>query len=378
MRLQMMFKYIDRIFEYVENVEEVSLKKLYNMIKDSQVVIPYGSGRSYSSIKIAMSQLAKLRDAPRVLTPEDTGFPGNTMYEAMENLTREYDSILLIINSGSGESYEPLNVTRDFVRYIDEKSLGGLNLAVVTSNPNSSLAKLGKKYGITIKLEAERPKSIDYATTGIMGDIFELGSLMLFTFLVESFYKKKWKYPDIIEEYKRDIYQYFDKYISSKEYESALDILEERSNVFIGGRGSSDEVATMLVIRLNHVKYAIGDHVYKARGSNTPRPRKGDLGIIISCSGETPAVIKWSEDLKNLGAYVFSIVGNPRSTLAKISDYPIILDSYTNYKPGIPRLFYMYASFLLSPLPIKLINRLMEKGLVLPEALLRYYHSTME
>jgi fructoselysine-6-P-deglycase FrlB-like protein len=104
----------------------------------------------------------------------------------------------------------------------------------------------------------------------------------------------------------------------------------------------------------------------------------GDLGIMISCSGETPAVLKWVEDLKSIGAYVFSIIGNPVSRLAKISDYPIILDSCTNYIPGTPRFFCMYASFLLSPLPIKLITRLMGRGLVLPEALLRYYHSTME
>lgn len=374
----MKLKYIDRIIKYVREVDEEGLKTLFELIDESQILIPYGSGRSYSSIKIAMSQLAKLYNAPRVLTPEDTGFPGNTMYEALENLSRHYDNILLIINSGSGESYEPLNIAGDYARYIEERGSENFKLAVVTSNPNSSLAKLGKRYGLMIRLEAERPKSIDYTTTGIMGDIFELGSLMLFSSLIDMYYRKKWVYHSLIDEYEKNIQEYFEKYIDSREYNSALDILERRSNVFIGGRGSSDEVATMLVIRLNHVKYAIGDHVYKARGSNTPRPRMGDLGIMISCSGETPAVLKWVEDLKSIGAHVFSILGNPRSRLAKISDYPIILDSCTNYISGTPRLFYMYASFLLSPLPIKLITRLMQRGLVLPEALLRYYHSTME
>ena len=375
----MIFRYIERIFEYVRNIRLEEIKDFYDMIKDAELIIPYGSGRSYSSIKIAMGQLAKLYNSPKVITPEDTGFPGNTMYEALNILTKKYDKILLIINSGSGESYEPLNVAIDFIKYVNEHGLKDrLKLIAVTSNPNSSIGKLARNSGICVKLEAERPKSLDYTTTGIMGDIFELGSLMLFMSLVDMFYRDKLDYHGIIEEYSRNIMKYFDKYIDSHEYESTLDILERRSNVFIGGRGGSDEVATMLVIRLNHVKYAIGDHVYKARGSNTPRPRHGDLGIIISCSGETPAVLKWTEDLKNIGAYVFSIVGNPLSSLAKISDYPIILDSCKNYKPGTPRTFYMYASFLLSPLPIKLITRLMNRGLILPETLLRYYHSTME
>jgi len=375
----MIFRYIERIFEYVRNIDLKEIKDFYDMIKDADLIIPYGSGRSYSSIKIAMGQLAKLYNSPKVVTPEDTGFPGNTMYEALNILTKKYGKILLIINSGSGESYEPLNVAIDFIKYVNEHGLKNrLKLIAVTSNPDSSIGRLAKNSGICVKLEAERPKSLDYTTTGIMGDIFELGSLMLFMSLVDMFYRDKLDYHGIIEEYSNNIMKYFDKYIDSNEYESTLDILERRSNVFIGGRGGSDEVATMLVIRLNHVKYAIGDHVYKARGSNTPRPRHGDLGIIISCSGETPAVLKWTEDLKNIGAYVFSIVGNPLSRLAKISDYPIILDSCKNYKPGTPRTFYMYASFLLSPLPIKLITRLMNRGLILPETLLRYYHSTME
>ena len=373
----MTFRYIDRIFEYVNSVDTAKINEFYELLKESDLVIPYGSGRSYSSMKIAMSQLAKLRNAPQVLTPEDTGFPGNTMYEALYNISSKYDSVLLIINSGSGESYEPINVAEDYIKY-REKYNDKYKIVVVTSNPDSTLGKLGNKHGLCIKLEAERPPSLDYTTTGIMGDIFELGSLMMYTAVVEMFYNDTREYHRFTEIFQRNIRQYFDRYINSSEYESVLDVLEKRSNVFIGGRGSSDEVATMLVIRLNHVKYAIGDHVYKARGSNTPRPRRGDLGILISCSGETPAVLKWAQDLKDLGSHVFSIVGNPVSRLAKISNYTIVLDSCREYKPGTPRDFYMYASFILSPLPIKLIMRLMNRGLVLPEALLRYYHSTME
>jgi len=111
--------------------------------------------------------------------------------------------------------------------------------------------------------------------------------------------------------------------------------------------------------------------------SNTPRPRPGDLGIFISCSGETPAVIRWARNLQASGGYSVAIVGNERSTLARIVDNKIVIGC-GDVGAGIPRDFYLYASFLLSPLPIKLIEKFKEEGLVLPESLLRYYHSTVE
>jgi fructoselysine-6-P-deglycase FrlB-like protein len=133
----------------------------------------------------------------------------------------------------------------------------------------------------------------------------------------------------------------------------------------------------MLVIRLNHIKYAVGDHVYRARGSNTPRPRPGDMGLLISCSGENPTVIKWAENLSLSRTHLFGVVGRSESSLAKIIKNRIVLESRC-IEPGVPRDFYMYASFVLSPLPIKLIERFREEGLNLPESILRYYHSTVE
>jgi len=373
------YKYIDQIFRNVEAIPPESITIFNDYLAESDLIIPYGSGRSYSALKIAMSQYAKIRNAPYVLTPEDAGFPGNNMLEAMENLTKKYDKIVLVINSGSGESFEPKVIAEDYIRFIEKRSIDNrLKVVVVTSNPKSSLGKLGKKYGLTIHLKGADRVSIDYPTTGIMGDVFELGSLLLFQTLVKMRYLGSDDYKDILSNYIERLNTIIDNYISSKDYESVLDILERRSNVFIGGRGSAYEVATMLVIRLNHIKYAVGDHVYRARGSNTPRPRSGDLGILISCSGETPAVLKWAEDLQNTGAIIFSVIGRRKSKLEKYSAYKIILNDCEDYVFGAPRDFYLYTSFILSPLPIKLITRLMSKGLILPESILRYYHSIME
>ncbi len=373
------YKYIDQIFRNVESIpsEKVSIFNQY--LLESDLIIPYGSGRSYSALKIAMSQYAKIEGAPYIITPEDAGFPGNNMYEALDPLTRRFDKIVLIINSGSGESFEPKVVANDYIKYMERNRLKNrLKIVVVTSNPKSSLGRMGDEYGLMIYLKGADRISIDYPTTGIMGDVFELGSLLLFQSLVKMRYRGIDNYREVVSSYIDKLDELIYRYTSSEDYVSVLDILERRSNVFIGGRGSAYEVATMLVIRLNHVKYAVGDHVYRARGSNTPRPRSGDLGILISCSGETPAVIKWAEDFLETGAHVFSIIGRMGSKLEEYSEYKIILRDCEDYRKGTPRDFYLYSSFLLSPLPILLITRLMRRGLVLPESILRYYHSIME
>ncbi len=375
----MRYKYIETIYHNVKAVDNEQLNSLYNYLRNHDCIIVYGSGRSYAAIKIALSQYSKMKGSPFIITPEDPGFPGNNMYEALDILRERFNKIFLLINSGSGESLEPLIVAKDFTKYIDDNGVNDLALGVITSKPDSSLGKLAREYGVLLHLRGrEEHKIDDFLTSGIMGDTFELGSLLLLTALIKSIYLGSSDYfHDIVDAYYERIYELLDRYVDSKTFGTMVDMMARRSNVFVGGRGSAHEVATMLVIRLNHIKYAIGDHVYRARGSNTPRPRPGDLGILISCSGETPAVISWARSLQASGAYVVAIVGNPNSLLARIVDNKIIIDS-APVERHVPRDFYLYASFLLSPLPIRLIERFKEEGLILPESILRYYHSIVE
>jgi len=374
----MTLKYIDRIRRNVLSVKGSSLKHLYDILDEADCVIPYGSGRSYCSIKIPMSQFAKIFPEKVVITPEDPGFPGNNMYEAARKLERRYRKIVLLLNSGSGESQEPLTVAWDLARYIDETGTDRYVIVGITSNPLSSIGSLASEYGLVIELRgrARHEEALDYTTTGIMGDTFELGSLLLVQGVVRALYEgERGRIKAIHRQYLDHVSELIDKHIHSEQYDALVEHLMKRANVFVGGRGSADEVAEMTVIRLSHVKYAIGDHVYQARGANTPRPRPGDLGILISCSGETPTVVRWARTMREEGCTVYSIVGNPESSLARCSDYCIPVEAGNDEGP---RDFYMYASYILSPLPIVLIGRLSEAGLRLPERLLRYYHSTVE
>jgi D-arabinose 5-phosphate isomerase GutQ len=374
----MLFKYIERIRDNVLDVNTSLLEKLYESIRNADCIIPYGSGRSYSSIKIPFSQLAKFDYSKLILTPEDPGFPGNNMYDAASKLESRFNKILLIINSGSGKSEEPLNVAEDLARYIDEKNTDKFMIVGITSSPRSPIGELTKDYGFRIYLKG-RPRGVeptDYMTTGIMGDTFELGSLLLLQGIIKAMYlNRKKDLTKLYVEYFDNIDKLIDIHVESTLYEELVDQMAGRTNIYVGGRGSADEVAEMTVIRLFHVKYAIGDHVYQARGANTPRPRPGDIGIFISYSGETPAVIRWARVMRGEKCYVYSIVGNSRSRLAQNSNsyLPIEIEDSNG-----PRDFYMYASYILSPLPIKLIGRLSDTGLTLPERLLSYYHSTVE
>lgn len=374
----MSLKYIDQVKTNVFNVDISSLYMLYDSLKEADCIIPYGSGRSYCSIKIPMSQLAKIFGEKYVITPEDPGFPGNNMYEAARKLEQKFNKILLILNSGSGRSEEPLNIGKDLAKYIEDTHSNKFTIISITSNLTSPIGKLAEEYGFTIHLKG-RTKDMepgDYMTSGIMGDTYELGSLLLIQGVVKALYlDKKHELTSIYRKYFHCIDRLMYEHVESAIYEELVELLMKRTNVFVGGRGSADEVAEMTVIRLSHVKYAIGDHVYQARGPNTPRPRPGDVGILISYSGETPSVVRWANTLMREKCIVYSIVGNSESSLAQNSHHviPIHVDN-----PNDLRDFYMYAAFVLSPLPIKLIGKLSASGLTLPEKLLRYYHSTVE
>ncbi|MDH5783493.1 MAG: SIS domain-containing protein, partial [Candidatus Bathyarchaeota archaeon] len=177
----------------------------------------------------------------------------------------------------------------------------------------------------------------------------------------------------LFEDEFRVLGEMIDSNVGSEAYDSLIDIMERRSDVFLGGKGTADEVVKMTVIRLAHIKKFLGDNVYIVRGVNTPRPRAGDLEILVSYSGETKSVVNWCNIFRDLKGVVFSVTGTKGSPLDKKSDYKIILEE--KVRPGQPRRFYMRAAFVLSPLPVKLVERLREKGLILPEYIIDWYHS---
>ena len=115
-------------------------------MKAADCVICGGSGRSLYAINAALSQIALSQAGWRnkvVLTPDDPGFPGKSMYDAAADLERRYKKTLLLINSGSGYSDDPLVMAQDLAEYIEEKKTS-INMKLLTNCKSLWLGKIRK------------------------------------------------------------------------------------------------------------------------------------------------------------------------------------------------------------------------------------------
>jgi D-arabinose 5-phosphate isomerase GutQ len=375
--------YVNKIRDNIMSISKNSLAPLYEDLKAADCVICGGSGRSLYSLNAAMSQIALSQVGWRnkvVLTPDDPGFPGKNMYDAAADLERRYKKTLLLMNSGSGYSDEPLVMAQDLAKYIDEKKTSKFSMGLLTSSMESPLAQITTQYGsvIQIKGRGKSKPSFEYSETGMMGDIFELGTLELLCMMIESIFRNL-EPQDVFhlcdEEFDK-LGQLIDANVKSETYSHLVDMLERRANVFLGGKGTANEIAKMTGVRLFHMKTFLGDNVFMTRGVNTPHPRAGDLEILLSFSGETKPVIIWCDVLKQFNGTVLAITGSKDSTLAKKADLNIVLDEEA--KSGAPRRFYTRAAYVLSPLPVKLAERLAQRGLRLPEYIISWYHSVTQ
>jgi len=302
------------------------------------------------------------------------------MQKAAAYFEKRYKKTLLLMNSGSGYSNDPLIMAQDLVRHMEETKTDQFRMGLLTSNLESPLAEITRKYGSVVQIEGRgkaKPSSV-YSDTGMMGDIFELGTLELLNMMIEAISRnlKADKVFDLCEEEFETIGNIIDANVNSPTYAQLVDMLEKGTNVFLGGKGTAKEIAKMTGIRLFHIKSFLGDNVFMARGVNTPRPRAGDVEILISYSGESKPVLLWCDALKKFNGSVLAITGSKDSTLAKKSDLQIIIPE--DSKPDLPRRFYTRAAYVLSPLPVKLAERLAERGLNLPEYIISWYHSVTE
>ena len=375
--------YVNKIQENISAIKRRELSPLFEDLKAADCVICGGSGRSLYSLNAALSQIAVSQVGWRnkvVLTPDDPGFPGKSMYDAAADLSRRYKRTLLLINSGSGYSDDPLVMAQDLAEYIEEKKSNHFSMGLFTSALDSPLCQIVGKYGNVVELKG-RGKSkpgTEYSETGMMGDIFELGTLELMNSMVEAVFRNL-EVDDVFslctEEFEK-IGEIIDSNVNSETYTALVDLLEKRTNVFLGGKGTGNEIAKMTGVRLFHIKSFLGDNVYITRGVNTPHPRAGDLEILMSYSGETRPVIIWADVIKKFAGTVFAITSNKDSTLAKKADLRIILPEEA--KPLTPRRFYTRAAYVLSPVPVKLAERLGQRGLNLPEYIISWYHSVTQ
>jgi hypothetical protein len=186
--------YVNKIRDNILSIRRKNLSPLYEALKAADCVVCTGSGRSLHSLNAAMSQIALSQVGWRnkvVLTPDDPGFPGKSMYDAAADLERRYKKTLLLINSGSGYSDDPLVMAQELVRYIEEKKTSKFTMGLMTSSLESPLAQITSQYGhvVQIKGRGKSKPSFEYSETGMMGDIFELGTLLLLCMMIEAIFR---------------------------------------------------------------------------------------------------------------------------------------------------------------------------------------------
>jgi 6-phospho-3-hexuloisomerase len=374
-------KYILTIFDNIRALNPKEVESLYYGLSSVRVIVPSGEGRSKGALSIACSEIAKMNKGKIILDRSDIGFPGRDLYEAAPSIRNKYGPMSLLINSGSGKALIPLIDAQKLGQYITETgNIRDYRIDVVTSDPESPIGKLGSRYGSVVNLKGqvtyENFSEIkEFRETGILTDIFELGSLVLYQAIAEAMSKDASADAifSIIENIFKEIQEMLEDKNSVEFIKRIVDDLEKRSVCFMGGLGSGLEVARMTAVRIGHIKRVLGDAVYVIRDVNLPVPRPGDIFIVISYSGETEVVVGWCKNFKKMGGKVISVVGNKDSSIHSLSDYSYVINS--PYIKGEPNRFYLKAAFLLSPLPLFLAERIEKRGLKLPDYILRWYHS---
>jgi len=373
--------FVNRIFQNFAKINRAEIEALYHDISGAGVILPSGEGRSKGALSIACSEMAKMRGGKLVLDRGDIGFPGRTMIEAAPILRQRFGQVCLLINSGSGKSMMPLIDAQQLAMHIaDHANPRDFRIDVLTSDRDSPIGRLGTKYGNVLLLKGREPdeaptESKEFRTAGILEDLFILGTGVLFQAIAETLHEEA-SADTVIDRSKQlftEIGSVVDQIVASDFFKSLVDALEQRHSCFFVGLGSGREVARMTAVRVGHVKRAMGDQIYVAGESNTPAPRAGDVLLVISNSGETEIVAGWCKNFKRMGALVASVVGNPDSTIAAASDLSFIVKG--DGLEGKPNSFYIKTAFALSPLPIYLVEKVGERGLRLPEYILRWHHS---
>ncbi|WP_048085886.1 hypothetical protein [Archaeoglobus veneficus] len=361
--------YLERVYRNVDAIRKREFKTFYDHLYSADCIIPVGEGRSQCALYIGLGRINK-----DVKMPDSIDFPGKNMFEAAKVLEKKYKRISLLVNSGSGETTTPKRIVRELSAYIEQTDSKKFTIDAIVSNPDSAIGRVGEKeYGAIIELRGRgrEPKTAEeYMKHGIMNDIYELGSLMLIHRIKQAVNSGK-SYRDVfrgIQNEFRRISKFVDDFVDSDIYDNLVEAMERRSHVIVGGLGMAKIVALMTVIRLQHVKRSIGDEVYLS-GPLAPRPRAGDVLLLISWSGETEPLLSWCKEAKDFGAEVYSIVGRESTLSEKTNSF--VMDCEVEN-------FYCYAAFVLSPLPLSVVERLASRGLRLPEYIIGWYHSVTQ
>jgi 6-phospho-3-hexuloisomerase len=111
--------------------------------------------------------------------------------------------------------------------------------------------------------------------------------------------------------------------IDKEEKDKMMDTIILSEATFIVGSGRSELIGKAFAMRLMH----LGFTVYVVGDVTTPAIKNTDCLIAISGSGETKVVTTASQTAKEIGSNVIGITANLNSTLGKILDIKVNIES---------------------------------------------------
>jgi len=362
----------NKIMRNLKAVNKRDFQLFFNLVSDADVIIFGAKGRSEGALHVGFQGIK----GKIIITREDPDYPGRDIFEVLKIFAKQKKKVLLITNSCSGTTKTVQCLAEDVATHIENTGTKKVKIAAITANPDSPIGKIAQEYGIVLKLKGSKSQSktsIQASSLGMMNDLFELGSMMLFQEIKEALdrgqsWKQAWKQLFIEM---TEIGKMIDDFVGSESYQRLITKLSTRAHVTIGGYGPGKTVAIITAIRFGHVKDSIGGERVDVTGSFAKQARPGDILIIISCSGKTRSVLDWIKKYKaKKETYVFSVVGED-SLFSKMANGTFII------KKPVSR-FYSTAVFLLSSVPLNLVKELESQGFVLPLEITNWSHSDVE
>ncbi len=109
--------------------------------------------------------------------------------------------------------------------------------------------------------------------------------------------------------------------ITDRDRAELVRVILAGKRIFIFGVGRSGLVGQTFAIRL----VQLGLQVYFVGDMTTPIIGKDDVLILVSNTGKTMSAVKTAEIAKRLGTHVVSVTSDRNSSLAKKSDYVILV-----------------------------------------------------
>lgn len=353
--------HINRIDSNLGEIDEKILEKLVQTLRQCRRIILSAEGRSESGLLIGLNGIKK-----RTFAQGDSSFKWRNITKAAIDLNKKRGTTVLLINSQSGKTTSPTEMAKDLRTFINETGSKKFVICCVTAHPESEIAR-NSDMVLQLKGQEEEEGKEKQGSSGIkemMGDVFELGSILLF-YGIKKGVNNGLDTKQILALLRKEmkvVGNLIDNYLKTDHYNEMVNEIAESIKIIFGGKGPDQEVANMTAIRTKHLVNVLGREAYIA-GPLAPAPQPGIIITLISWSGETKPTIEWCNNYGNGGAVVFSIVGTKNSDLFKKSR------SYVLEAPV--EKFYFRAAFLLSPLPGGVMEKFKRCGIHIPDEMLR-------